>query len=191
MKTEQQRVKEKIDGFLKNYTEKRVYGWDSKMDKEFQSETPVKEEKESFLQMTRMPLWCPKCKRIMNKKLDNKMYWIHNMCFDCVIEFETQLRIEGKWEEYERNKIKENVRSFIKDTEQQIKEEKERLDSGTTIVDVVNEDLATIQYESWKLKENEIQDYKNKMDNILKDMYEDFEKTFGEKVYVEESSREP
>ena len=29
------------------------------------------------------------------------------MCFDCVIEFESKLRREGKWEEYQRN-IKNN-----------------------------------------------------------------------------------
>ena len=109
------------------------------------------------------------------------------MCVDCVAEFETKLRIEGKWEEYERNKIKENIRSFIKDTEQQVQEEKERLDSGTTAIDVVNENLGALNYEHWKLSNAEIQLHKNRMDMILKMMHEDFEKTYGEKVHVEEN----
>lgn len=193
-KTEQQRVKEKIDGFLKNYTDKRFYGWTPEMDKEYQAEkAPEKEQKEkdkeiSLMELTRVPLWCPKCGHIMKKKLDTKMYWLHQMCFDCVVEFETRLRIEGKWEEYERNKIKENIRSYIKDCEQQVKEEKERLDSGMTIVDVVNEDLASIEYERWKLNQEEINMYKDRMDVILKEMHSDFEKTFGEKVYVEQTT---
>jgi len=186
-KTEQQKVKEKIDGFLTGFTNKQVYGWNSKMDKDFVVENPPEEKKAFMMEMTRVPLWCPKCKKLKNKRLDSKMYWLHNMCLDCVAEFETKLRIEGKWEEYERNKIKENIRSFIKDTEQQVQEEKERLDSGTTAIDVVNENLGALNYEHWKLSNAEIQLHKNRMDMILKMMHEDFEKTYGEKVHVEEN----
>lgn len=186
-KTEQQRVKEKIDGFMNRYANQQVYGWKPEFDKDFKSEkSKPKDDGPSIMEMARMPLFCPKCKRIMNKKLDTKMYWRRQMCFDCVIEFETQLRIEGKYEEYEQNVIKENIRSFIKDTEQQVKEEKEKLDSGSTVVDVVNEQLASIDYEKWKLPEADINHYKQKMDRILKEMHDDFEKTFGEKVHVEQ-----
>jgi hypothetical protein len=54
-----------------------------------------------------MPLFCPKCKKVMKKRNDKTFYNIHKMCFDCVIEFESKLRREGKWEEYQRN-IKNN-----------------------------------------------------------------------------------
>jgi len=54
-----------------------------------------------------MPLLCPKCKRVMKKRNDKPFYNIHKMCFDCVIDFETKLKKDGKWEEYERS-IKNN-----------------------------------------------------------------------------------
>ena len=54
-----------------------------------------------------MPLLCPKCKRVMKKRNDKSFYNIHKMCFDCVIDFETKLKKDGKWEEYE-SKIKNN-----------------------------------------------------------------------------------
>lgn len=50
-----------------------------------------------------MPLLCPKCKRVMKKRNDKTFYNIHKMCFDCVIDFETKLKKDGKWEEYERS----------------------------------------------------------------------------------------
>lgn len=73
-------------------------------------------------EMLRMPLGCPKCKGSMNSRLDKKMYPIHGFCFNCVIEMESELRREGKYEEYSRNKINGNLYSFIEDAEQFIKE---------------------------------------------------------------------
>jgi len=50
-----------------------------------------------------MPLLCPKCKRVMKKRVDKQFYNIHKICFDCVIDFEAELKKQGKWEEYQRN----------------------------------------------------------------------------------------
>ena len=47
-----------------------------------------------------MPLCCPKCSKVMKKRLDKPNYKVHKMCFDCVIDFEHKLRIEGKYEDY-------------------------------------------------------------------------------------------
>jgi len=47
-----------------------------------------------------MPLCCPKCSKVMKKRLDKPNYKVHKMCFECVIEFEHKLRIEGKYEDY-------------------------------------------------------------------------------------------
>lgn len=54
-----------------------------------------------------MPLLCPNCKRVMKKRIDKQFYNIHKFCFDCVIDFEAELKKQGKWEEYQR-KIKNN-----------------------------------------------------------------------------------
>jgi hypothetical protein len=70
--------------------------------------------KESIL----LPLTCPKCSSAMkNNHLNKKMWSIHKMCFDCVIDMETKLKHEGKYEEYSRNLIKGGVKVHIKDLE--------------------------------------------------------------------------
>ena len=47
-----------------------------------------------------MPLCCPKCGKVMKKRLDKPNYKIHKMCFDCVIDYEHKLRITGKYDNY-------------------------------------------------------------------------------------------
>jgi len=69
-----------------------------------------------------LPLFCPSCKSLMKKRNDSKMYKIHKMCFDCVIDMEAKLKIEGKYEEYERNMIAKNAENYIDDLEQYLLE---------------------------------------------------------------------
>jgi hypothetical protein len=52
--------------------------------------------------------------------LDKKMQIIHGMCFDCVIEMEHDLRKQGKYEEYEQNKIRVNAEAWIQKAEQDV-----------------------------------------------------------------------
>lgn len=63
------------------------------------------------------PLFCPSCGNVMKKKLDNKMYKIHKMCFDCVIDMEHHLKLEGKYEEYENKLIAENAQFYAEELE--------------------------------------------------------------------------
>jgi len=53
-------------------------------------------------------------------QLDEKMRKIHGMCFDCVIEMEHQLKINGTFDEYEHNKIRENALAWLHDAEQDV-----------------------------------------------------------------------
>lgn len=86
---------------------------------------------------TRMPEHCPKCSNPMTKKnLDEKFWRIHKMCFDCVIDMEHQLRIEGKYDEYERQKIRENAMSWLRDAEKDV----EDLVSAYRYASFVNQD---------------------------------------------------
>lgn len=55
------------------------------------------------------PLLCPNCSKPMKGEHDKKMFFIHNKCLDCVIKFETQLKIDGKYQEYEDKIIKANA----------------------------------------------------------------------------------
>ena len=93
--------------------------------KEEHNEGDVWEEKEKKLTIknglkinikkhskTGIPLLCPKCGASMNHHVDKKMYSIHNMCLKCVVKMEDDLKLEGKYEEYEKNIIKNNALYF-------------------------------------------------------------------------------
>lgn len=62
---------------------------------------------------------CPKetCTCNMPKRLDEKMKMIHGMCFDCVVEIEHKIRLEGRWDEYEREKVKQNALAWLREAE--------------------------------------------------------------------------
>ena len=47
-----------------------------------------------------MPLCCPKCGKVMKKRLDKPNYKVHKMCFDCVIDYEHKLKIRGEYDDY-------------------------------------------------------------------------------------------
>ena len=60
-----------------------------------------------------MPLFCPNCGSQMKKRFDKDYYNIHKKCFDCVIEFEHELRKAGLYEEYENRIINSEIDGFI------------------------------------------------------------------------------
>jgi len=62
-----------------------------------------------------LPLFCPGCKQLMNHKYDKLFYIQYHRCFDCQIEFETELRKLGLWEEYEKNIINSDIDNVTKD----------------------------------------------------------------------------
>ena len=62
---------------------------------------------------------CPCCSKAMKDiPLNRKMYNIHSKCFDCVIEMEHKLRMEGKYEAYEKQMLNNNKNATIDDAEQ-------------------------------------------------------------------------
>ena len=59
-----------------------------------------------------LPLFCPNCGSLMKQRNDAKMYKIHKKCFNCVVEMEHKLRIEGKFKSYERESIANNASDY-------------------------------------------------------------------------------
>ena len=47
-----------------------------------------------------MPLSCPKCNKVMKKRLDKPNYRIHKKCHDCVVKFEHKLRQKNQYKTY-------------------------------------------------------------------------------------------
>jgi hypothetical protein len=74
-------------------------------------------------QLTTIPLACPTCHKSMKgNDLNKKMWNIHHMCFDCVIEMEAKIKREGKWDEYEKQMMNNNKNSMVDDFEISIDE---------------------------------------------------------------------
>jgi hypothetical protein len=69
-----------------------------------------------------LPLFCPKCNRVMNKKIDKQFYNIHKVCFDCVIDYEAELKKKGEFEEYSRNIKNNEIDNRVKEFEVWVKE---------------------------------------------------------------------
>jgi hypothetical protein len=64
------------------------------------------------------PITCPNCNKPMTKGyFDKYMFKIHQKCSDCVIDYETKLKVKGEWKEYERNMIKQGIAYHIKEME--------------------------------------------------------------------------
>jgi hypothetical protein len=48
----------------------------------------------------------------MKHDFDKRMYGIHQMCLRCTTEMESELKMQGKYEEYERNMIMKNAQYY-------------------------------------------------------------------------------
>lgn len=64
------------------------------------------------------PLACPKCGGPMKHHLAQKMYKVHKMCFNCVVDYEAELRKAGLYESYEKNMMQGSMKAFARDVEQ-------------------------------------------------------------------------
>ena len=126
---------------------------------------------------------CPKetCTFTMPKRLDQKMKAIHGMCFDCVVDMEHKIRLEGKWDEYEKRKVKENALAWLQEAER----DKNAIASELSRVEFTN-DFG--DNEKWKTPlnkeellakiENEFEEFRNNfIKKLEEDLGENIEKT--------------
>lgn len=103
------------------------------------------------------------CTGTTSKRLDNKMKAIHGMCFDCVVKMEHKLRIEGKWEEYEREKLKQNALSWLKEAESDknvIADELSKAEFVNSFGDVEKWDVSKTKEELLRTIEDEFQKFR-------------------------------
>ena len=122
------------------------------------------------MQAARMPWFCPKCKKVMKKRLDNKRWFIYNHCFDCQIDFENRLRIEGKYQDWIDNKVKTNKLAWIKDQRESIKEWMKQ--ETPEIYNQVNPDGYSLDKEKWNMNSKEIKEKANEALEYLEKLEE-------------------
>jgi hypothetical protein len=62
-----------------------------------------------------LPLFCPCCSNLMKNRNDKLFYIQYKRCFNCQIDFETDIKRLGLWNEYEKNIINSDLDYLIKD----------------------------------------------------------------------------
>ena len=144
-------------------------------------ERQIKEEREKSnerveaLKGTKMPWFCPECNKVMKQRLDDKMYRLHNHCFDCQIKFENKLRIEGKYEEWEEKKVLNNQLSYIKDQINSIDDWKDETSKPLEVFDQVGVQDIELHTEKWSQNKEKVEEMSNEALEELNKMKEDVE----------------
>ena len=70
-----------------------------------------------------LPLSCPNCGKLMKVDDYNKKMWgIHQKCFDCVIKMESEIKRQGKWDEYCANIMNLNKNAELDDLERALEQ---------------------------------------------------------------------
>ena len=132
----------------------------------------IKSELTDIMAEARVPLFCPKCKTTMKKKLDNKFWYLYKHCFDCQIDFEHKLRLKDEYKEWELSKTKNNQKAWVDDMIQGIEQwRKERpvdqvYDVGIKEAEVKIEKPQVNEKALNKLADDAIKDLKKMRENI-------------------------
>ena len=112
-------LKNILDG--KPAEKRSMVGYQGEQEKNLGGKTR-ESELSKIMQSVRMPLFCPKCKKTMKKKLDDKFWRLFEHCWDCQIDFEHKLRLEGKYDEWATERAKNNQKGWIEDMIQSIEQ---------------------------------------------------------------------
>lgn len=121
-------VRRKINEVMKKTDERIVVGWrpssnsdhkegDVWVDNEGKKWTIKNGLRQTVTKLddAKTPWFCPQCQKTMSHRFDIKFWRIRNKCMDCVIKEETEMRRLGTWEVYEKEKVKQNYLSTLRD----------------------------------------------------------------------------
>ena len=129
------------------------------------------EERLDMFKEFKMPWFCPKCDKVMKSSLDDKMWRLYRHCFDCQIKFENKMRIDGIYDSWEKDKIKNNKRSYLTDMEDSIKEWREQ--KTLTYINQVNPDIPNVmEEEKWNMDSGALRKLAEKALKDIKKMKE-------------------
>ena len=114
---EEVRQNKAMQSILRGETpEKRVMvGFDKKTEKQGDQIDRLSD----IMKEARVPWFCPKCKSVMKKRLDERMWYLHGHCFNCQITIENKMIIDGTFDDWEKEKVKQNKLAWIKDKKQE------------------------------------------------------------------------
>ena len=128
-------VKQMLDGNHKTQTKKTVSFdkkqavkreigdvWTDDKGQEWEQKKGYKVKAGKFQKLRKELKKFPNCKEGCDSYLDPghadlKMKAYHGMCLDCVVEMEHKLKMEGKYEEYEKKKMLANAKAWLRQAE--------------------------------------------------------------------------
>jgi len=90
----------------------------------------------------------------MKKRLDNKMWLVHDHCFDCQLKLENKMRIDGTYDKWKDQKIIANKLAWIKDQKVLIEEFKTQ--KTPEFLQQINPDGHSVDKEKWDIDKDSI-----------------------------------
>ena len=151
-------------------------------DKEYEKGRKEEREKEQkrmneiseVMQEARMPWFCPKCKKVMKSHMDDKTWWLYKHCFDCQIQLENKLAIEGKYTDWKKKNELENRLSYITESIEGIKEYK-KLEEPKFLRQYAA-DGVTVDEEKWNMNKELVEKKSDEAISFYKKIQKDIEK---------------
>lgn len=177
-------VRQKLNEVMKKTDERIVVGWRPGLeehkegdvwkdadDREWTIKNGIR-QRVTKLDDAKTPWWCPECQKTMSHRLDTKYWRLHGKCMDCVIKYETELRRTGKWEEYERQKVRANYLASLKDRIAFLKD----LHATVTSPEIIHaDDTKILMIEKWDVDINKVKEDIQKDIDELKGYLDEFE----------------
>jgi hypothetical protein len=123
------------------------------------------------------PWWCPECTKPMNHRFDIKFWKLNGHCMDCQVKEETEIRRQGKWEEYEKGKI---LRNYLAELRYKIEELQNYHDTVNKPEFINADDTKILMHERWDVDIDKVKaDIKADID-LLQKKYDDTIAEFGD-----------
>ena len=166
---ENKRQNEALQTILRGGTpEKRIFV--AQEDLEFKKKLKLEKEEEQKriddkLEITkeaRVPWFCPECKKVMKRRLDDRMWYLYSHCFDCQVRVENKMRIDGTYDEWATKKVIANKLAWVKDQKQSIEEFKKQ--DSVEFWQQVRPDGYSVDKEKWQM---DIEEIKKQADEAL------------------------
>ena len=132
-------------------------------------------ELSKVMQSVRMPLFCPNCDKAMKKTLDDKFWRMMGHCFDCQIDIENKLKVQGKFDDYAESKMLENQKAYLKDMEQSL-DDFEQTGGKQVWLNQVGVNTPELEKETWEMGEKEFEHTISEARDFIKEKREVVEK---------------
>jgi hypothetical protein len=171
-------VRRKINEILKKDEDRIVVGWRPGLEEKHEEgdvwttldgkKWTIKNgvrQRVTKLDAANMPWWCPKCQKSMSHRLDDKFWRLRGHCFDCNVKEETQMRVDGRWKEYEKTLMQQNYIARLRDTINELQDYHDTL-TRPEVIHFDDYEKRVLMVEKWDID----------LDTVKKDLREEIER---------------